>query len=163
MKKKIYQISTILILIILLIGIHSQSFATIQQITHQKNLSSIRVAAVPESAGGGVGSSGDFTPDKIMQDADNFLEQGSKQGNKFDEESTKYMIKSIYNVLLIIGTVVVVIVGIILGIKFITGSIEEQAKVKEMLIPYTVGSVVIFSAFAIWKLVVDLLQSAQAG
>ena len=36
--------------------------------------------------------------------------------------------------------------------------IEERAKIKEALIPYIVGGVVIFGAFIIWKFVVDVLD-----
>ena len=34
---------------------------------------------------------------------------------------------------------------------------EDKAKVKESLIPYIVGCVIIFSAFIIWKAIIDLL------
>ena len=52
-----------------------------------------------------------------------------------------------------------VVVAAYLGIKFITSSVEEQAKVKESLIPFVVGCVVIFGAFGIWKLVTNLLET----
>ena len=150
MKKKIYQIITVLFIIILFVGMHSKC-----------------LAVVAERADGGGGaysesssSKGNFTLDKIIEDADTFLEK-RQSGQKFDQGSMENMIKSIYNILLVMGIIAVVIVGIILSIQFITGSLEEQAKVKEMLIPYIVGSVVIFTAFTIWKIVVDILQSVQ--
>ena len=37
--------------------------------------------------------------------------------------------------------------------------IEEKAEIKTMLIPYIIGCVVVFGAFTIWKIVVDILQS----
>lgn len=37
------------------------------------------------------------------------------------------------------------------------GGIEEQAKIKETLIPYIVGCIVIFGAFGIWKLAVSIM------
>ena len=161
MKKKIYQILTILTLIIILIGLHGNSFAykdkemsqTIEQSTFEKNMynNSIRVAS----------STGTFGLDKIMKDADDFIDARTS-GDMFDQNSIKDMIKSIYNILLTIGIIAIVITGIILSIKFITGGIEEQAHVKEMLVPYVIGSVVILAAFAIWKIVVDILQAVQA-
>ena len=48
--------------------------------------------------------------------------------------------------------------GAILGIQFITGSVEQKAKVKDSLIPFIVGCVAIFGAFGIWKLVITLLK-----
>ena len=32
------------------------------------------------------------------------------------------------------------------------GSVEEKAEVKETLVPFIVGCVVVFAAFAIWKI-----------
>lgn len=64
----------------------------------------------------------------------------------------------IFNLLLGIAMIVAVIIGMILGIQFMTASIEEKAKVKEHLVPYVVGCVVIFGAFGIWKFVVTLLN-----
>lgn len=71
------------------------------------------------------------------------------------------MSDTIYNVLLIIGIVVAVIIGMILGIKFITGAAGEKAKIKEQLITYIAGCIVIFGAFTIWKIIVTILQSAN--
>lgn len=70
---------------------------------------------------------------------------------------------TIYNVLLAIGVVVALIVGMMIGIKFMTGSIEEKAKIKETLIPYIAGCVVIFGAFGIWKLVVTILRNLPSA
>lgn len=50
------------------------------------------------------------------------------------------------------------IVGTILGIQFMIASAEEKAKVKETLVPYIVGCIVIFGAFTIWSIVVNLGQ-----
>ena len=64
----------------------------------------------------------------------------------------------LYNILLVVGIVIALIIGMILGIQFMTGSVEQKAKVKDSLIPYVAGCVVIFGAFGIWKLVVTLMQ-----
>ena len=42
-----------------------------------------------------------------------------------------------------------------------TDSAAEKAKTKEMLIPYIAGCIVVFGAFGIWKLVVNLLTQTQ--
>ena len=39
------------------------------------------------------------------------------------------------------------------------GSVEQKAKVKDSLVPYIAGCIVIFGAFGIWKLVLTLLES----
>ena len=69
------------------------------------------------------------------------------------------LLDTLYNTLLIIGIAVAVIVGIILGIQFITGSVEQKSKIKESLIPYFVGCAVIFGALGIWKLVITIFSS----
>ena len=94
----------------------------------------------------------------IFSDGDGFISAG-ELSNKIDPSKYKDVSSTIYNILLIVGIVIAVAVGIILGIKFITGGVEGQADVKKTLIPYTVGCIVIFGAFGIWKLVVDILQS----
>lgn len=63
----------------------------------------------------------------------------------------------IFNALIAIATVIAVIVGGILGIKFMMASAEDKAQIKEALIPYVLGCAVIFGAYGIWKLVVTVL------
>lgn len=50
------------------------------------------------------------------------------------------------------------IVGTIIGIQFLVASAEDKAKMKESLIPYIAGCIVIFGAFTIWSAVVHLGQ-----
>lgn len=63
-----------------------------------------------------------------------------------------------YNILFGIGVILSVLVGAMLGVKIMWGSIEQQTKAKEALIPYVIGCVVIFGAFAIWKLAVTVFS-----
>ena len=92
--------------------------------------------------------------DEIISEGDSFREAGKKQtiSKKALETTSNY----IYNTLFAIAVVLAVAVGLILGIQFITGSVEEQAKIKESLIPYVVGVFVVFSVFPIWKIAVKL-------
>ena len=62
----------------------------------------------------------------------------------------------IYKTLLTIAIVLAFIVGMIIGIQFIIGSVEEKAKIKETLVPYIIGLVVVFGAFTIWKIAVNI-------
>ena len=54
--------------------------------------------------------------------------------------------------------VIAVIVGIILGIKYMMASSEDKAQIKETLIPYVVSCVIMFGAFTIWKIVITIIQ-----
>ncbi len=94
---------------------------------------------------------------EVIGGADDFITDGSD--SKISSDSLKSLSDNIYNILLVIGIVIAVIIGAILGIQFMTGSVEQKGKIKEALIPYFVGSGVIFGAFGIWKLAVILLGS----
>ena len=86
---------------------------------------------------------------------------GEGQGSPIAQSDTQTLTKNVYNILLFIGLALAIIVGIILGIQFMAGSVEQKAKVKDSLVPYIVGCIVIFGAFGIWKLVLTLLESVQ--
>lgn len=95
----------------------------------------------------------------IITSADDFLEVGDSGSVKLGNDTIKDMSNLIYNILLVIGIVIAVIIGLVIGIQFMTGSASEKAKVKETLVPYIAGCIVLFGAFGIWKLVVTILQS----
>lgn len=100
------------------------------------------------------------TAGEIMDEAGEFIDVGEQgANNKISEESLQNLSNTLYNILLVVGIIVAIIVGLVMGIKFIMGSIEDKAEIKTMLIPYVIGCVVVFGAFAIWQIVVNLLQS----
>ena len=99
--------------------------------------------------------------------ADNFMENAQKTSKRDKDNVTRYISvekirKSsgdIYNILLAVGTALTVVIGGILGIKFMFASVEQKAQIKEMIIPYVIGCIVIYGGFIIWKLVVDILDA----
>lgn len=102
----------------------------------------------------------------IFTKADDFVESGQSStgaGTTISTDTMKDMSDLIYNTLLIIGVIAAVIIGITLGVKFMAGSVEEKADIKNSLIAYVAGCVVVFGAFTIWKIVVTILQSAPAA
>ena len=103
-------------------------------------------------------ASGDHTADDVINDAKNFIQAGKDQDSKIDSENLKKASDTLYNILLSIAIVIAVVVGMYLGVKFMMSSAEDKAKVKESLIPYIAGCVVIFGAFIIWKLAILLLN-----
>lgn len=94
--------------------------------------------------------------DDAVSDADDFINTGDN--DKLKISSLQVFSRNIYNILLTIGIAVAVLTGAIIGIKYMLGSVEEKADIKGLLIPYIAGCVIIFGSFAIWKLVVTLLQ-----
>lgn len=98
----------------------------------------------------------------IITGGDDFISSAdSSSYATIKNDSLRDISSNIYNILLIIGIVIAIFVGLILGIQFILGSVEEKGKVKESLIPYFAGCIVIFGAFGIWKLVVTILQGVS--
>lgn len=102
-------------------------------------------------------SNADSTMSEIFSDAGDFLNAGAKGDTTINKEALQQGSSLIYNVLLVIGVAVALIWGVVLGIQFITGGLSEKADVKKGLTIYIVGCVIIFGAFGIWKLVINIL------
>ena len=97
-----------------------------------------------------------FAIGEIIDDGQSFLDaanSGVVNMNIADiEEASGYL----YNILLSLGIVIAVIIATILGVQFMLSEAEGQAKVKEMLIPFVIGCIVVFGGFGIWKLALTL-------
>lgn len=108
----------------------------------------------------------DSSSSTVSTDVDDIIDQGNdfinvgKEGKTRDDKKIETLkgttlqrtVKSIYNVLLVIGIAVSVIISGIMGIKIMLGSAEEKAEIKEQMIPYIIGCSIMFGAFAIWKI-----------
>ena len=94
----------------------------------------------------------------IMNRAEGFVSNGENGGNVINNDALKEGSNTLYNILLVIGIAVAFIWGIVLGIQFVTGSLGEKADVKKNLIVYVIGCIIIFGAFGIWRLLLQLLQ-----
>lgn len=97
----------------------------------------------------------------IFSQGKGFLEKGNDVSETIDTTELKKTSDYIYNTLLAIGIMVAIIVAMILGIQFMVASADEKAKVKEALIPFLVGCIVVFGAFTIWKVVVNMGSDAE--
>lgn len=93
---------------------------------------------------------------KGVTGADNFIDSGRTGLVSIDESKLQNTSGVIYNILLLAGMSVAVITAGILGIKFMIGSAEEKAQIKDSLIPFIVGCVVVFGAFGIWKIFITI-------
>ena len=143
---KIKFLSIIILLMILILGIFtlkSEVYASFD-------------AGTGATGSGGSSSVGGDTVDDIMNDADSFLQKGKAS---IDETELKSTSDFLYNLLLGIGIIVAVVVGMIIGIKYMTSSVEGKAELKQAAIGYAAGCLVIFGAFGIWKLVINIFSS----
>lgn len=98
------------------------------------------------------------TIDQVMSGAENFI-SGANTENTISQSSLKNTIDLIYNILLAVGIIVAVVAGAILGVQFMVASADGKAELKERLVPYVVGCVVIFGAFGIWKIVMIFINT----
>ena len=64
--------------------------------------------------------------------------------------------QSIIKVLGVIGPIVSVIFLVILGIKYMLGSVEEKATYKKTLLPYFIGALLVFAASTIASIIFNL-------
>ena len=108
--------------------------------------------------------------DDIISQGNEFLQEGKNnqyeehidaEGNTvkvpiLNQEQLKESVNQVYTIVFGIGVALSVIVAGILGIKFMIGSVEEQAKIKETLVPYALGCIVVFGAFGIWKIIIEI-------
>lgn len=92
---------------------------------------------------------------EIIKKGDQFIEDGNLQ---VDTPKLKETQGYVFNLLSTIGIAITLIWGGYIGIKFMIASVEDKAKIKEMLIPYIIGCVAIYGALAIWAIVVNIGQ-----
>lgn len=92
----------------------------------------------------------------VVSGGDSFIEAGKNENVVLKTETLKNTSNVVYNTLLIIGMGVAVIVSGILGIKFMIGSVEEKAQIKDALVPFIIGCIVVFGAFGIWKIAINI-------
>ena len=114
------------------------------------------VQANTTSVNGGSGSSSESSLSDVISGGDSFIQAGKDGSAQIDKGSLQNASSSIYNILLICGMIVAVLIGSIMGIKFMIGSVEEKAEIKAALVPFVIGCIVVFGAFGIWKILVTI-------
>ena len=138
-------------ILVLIVIVSIFSISDIKLISYASSEDDVRRMTAPPSG----------SIDDTLQDATDFASGNS--GDVIDESKLSDASNFLYNLLLGIGIIAAVIIGIILGTKYMLGSVEEKAAYKETLLVYVIGCVVIFGAFGIWKLTVNVLKDADSG
>ena len=64
--------------------------------------------------------------------------------------------EDVLGIIQIVGIVVMVLILIFLGIKYMTGSVEDKAGYKKALVPYVVGCLILFAAPTIANVVYEM-------
>ena len=105
-------------------------------------------------------ASGDELLQDIEDDINNFKASAEQTNNGTinTDEITKNFI-GIAQVLTMIGAGVMVAVTTYMGIKYLTAGPEAQGKLKVQLIGVLVSGLVIFGAYFIWKIVINIAST----
>ena len=98
------------------------------------------------------------TIDDIITNGDSFISAG-EDNDILDTGGLQELSKFISGVLLVVAIGVALLSGVVMGIKFITQSIEDKAKIKESMVPWIVGIIVSLGAFAIWEVAVNIFSN----
>ena len=95
--------------------------------------------------------------DDVISDSDSFVNLGTDE--KVTTSNLQAFSRNIYNILLTLGIAVAVISGIIIGIKYMLGSVEERADYKKTMIPYLIGAFMIFTVSLIPQIIFKFMEN----
>jgi len=96
------------------------------------------------------------TAEELHQQANNFTQQGAASA-KIDVNKIATILKPLAGFLLGLGTVVLVVVTAVMGIKYMAATPEGRGKLKTQLIGIAVSAIVLYGAYGIWSLVYTIM------
>ncbi len=99
----------------------------------------------------------------IFSSGKDFLSKGDNIEETIDTATLQETSSLIYNTLLGAAIMIAIVVAMVLGIQFMAASADEKAKVKEAILPFVVGCIVVFGAFTIWKIAVNIGNDAESS
>lgn len=98
-------------------------------------------------------------PGGLVKWPDSFISKGNRGNTVIDKENVKNVVTPLYNILLVIATIIAVGIISILGIRYMLGSAEGKAEIKNSLVPFIIGCIVVFGSFTIWKIVILMTEN----
>ena len=93
---------------------------------------------------------------KIDSDIDNFNKHAEQ--NQMDISGVTKEFSDLGQVLTLIGTGIYIAVIAYMGIKYMTSNPESRAKLKMQLIGVLVSGIVLFGAYNIWCMAIDIFN-----
>lgn len=69
----------------------------------------------------------------------------------------KTVMAGVLQVIQSVGAVISILILIVLGIKYMAGSVEEKAEYKRMLTPYAVGAIILFAGTTLPSAIYDIV------
>lgn len=80
-------------------------------------------------------------------------------GKTFSDPEAKLIGNKAITVVTTVGATLSVIVLIVLGIKYMMGSVDEKAEYKKSLMPYIIGCIFVFMATVIATVIYDIMTT----
>ena len=102
--------------------------------------------------------SSDTSLSGVISGGDSFIQAGKGGSAQIDKGSLQNASSSIYNILLICGVIIAVLIGSIMGIKFMIGSVEEKAEYKKSFMPLIIGIILVVSATTIAAFIFNMAK-----
>ena len=133
-------LNTIIILVISLFGIFtlkSEVYASFD-------------AGTGATGSGNTGNASSFNPDSWKPSSTTDASGASR---------LESMGNTIVGFIQVVGSIISVAVLAIIGIKYMTGSVEEKAEYKKVLMPYLIGAILLFGISNILGIVVSIVQN----
>ncbi len=78
-----------------------------------------------------------------------------------DYEKAFEMVGTIVSSITTLGTVISVIMVIVLGIKYLTSSVEQKAEYKKSMIPMIIGAILLFAGCTIVSIIYEMVTSIK--
>ena len=102
---------------------------------------------------------------ELVEKGKGFVDQGRSNGGDdiFSDDDVSGLVVPVANILTAVGTIIIVVLFIILGIKFMTASPEQAAKSKQQLIGLVVAAVILFGAVTIWNLMFEIMDNISSN
>lgn len=84
---------------------------------------------------------------------------GSYKGNNSGSSALQSRVGTILGIIQMVGTIISVIMLIVIGIKYMIGSVEERAEYKETLKPYLIGAFILFTGTIVPQAIYQFVQN----
>lgn len=99
-----------------------------------------------------------LTLSEMQSETNEFISKGKNGSGDIEGDGIFKDLADMGSILTTIGAGVLVAATLYMGIKYMTASPEAQAKLKQQLIGLVVSGFVIFGSYAIWKIVVTIVE-----
>lgn len=95
--------------------------------------------------------------DDIIISGRDFLHLGDTKN--INQNELKSLSSLVSSVLLWIAVAVTLISAVVMGINFLTQSVEDKAKIKESMTPWVIGIIISFGAYTIWQITINIFSN----